>query len=157
VAQREQKPFGRLARAVTYATGSWWAALGVAVGVLVWIVVGKLVGFRKGWELSATAGVPLLTLLLLIVIQHTQNHNDRAIQLKLDEIIRAVGGASNSMITVDEGDWDELDDLSSRYRGQADADRRRSDRGARDRGDDGPDVALGRGDQERHDMGEHPR
>jgi low affinity Fe/Cu permease len=128
VAQREQEPFGRLARTITYATGSWWAALGVAAGIVVWLVVGKLVDFRKGWELTATAGVPLLTLLLLIVIQHTQHHDDRAIQLKLDELIRAIGEASNSMIKVDEGNWDELDDLSSRYRGEADADRAPPDR-----------------------------
>lgn len=123
---RKQKRFGRLARTVTHATGSWWAAAAVGIVIVGWIVVGRLVGFRKGWELSATAGVPLLTLLLLIVIQHTQNHNDRAIQLKLDEVIRALGEASNSMIKVDEGSSDELDALSSHYRGHADDGRRDS-------------------------------
>ena len=54
-----------------------------------WLVLGGLTDYPRWWELLVTAGVPFLTLLMVVLLQHTQNHDDRATQLKLDELIRA--------------------------------------------------------------------
>ena len=90
-------------------SGSPWSVAAVAAGLAVWLAAGWALGFPRSWELVATAGLPVLTLVLLIVVQHTQNHDDRAIQLKLDEVIRALDRASDSMIRVDEGSWEDLE------------------------------------------------
>jgi len=87
----------------------------VAGGLAAWLVAGWALGFPRSWELVATAGLPVLTLVLLIVVQHTQNHDDRAIQLKLDEVIRALDRASNSMIRVDEGSWEDLEQVRQHF------------------------------------------
>jgi low affinity Fe/Cu permease len=87
----------------------------VAVGA--WCVTGWALAFPRSWELVATAGLPVLTIVLLIVVQHTQNHDDRAIQLKLDEVIRALDRASNSMIRVDEGSWQDLEHVREHFQG----------------------------------------
>src|SRR3977135_1885282 len=97
-------------------TGSPWAVLVVIAGLGAWLAGGWALGFPRSWELVATVGLPVLTLVLLIVVQHTQNHDDRAIQLKLDEVIRALDPASNSMIRVDEGSWNDLEHVRDHFR-----------------------------------------
>jgi low affinity Fe/Cu permease len=96
-------------------TGSGWSVVAVVIGLGAWLVAGWALGFPRSWELAATAGLPVLTLLLLVVVQHTQNHDDRAIQLKLDEVIRSLERASNSMIRVDEGSWEDLEEVREQF------------------------------------------
>ena len=103
------------ARHVTLLTGSPWSIVGVAVALGAWLVAGWALGFPRSWELVASVGLPVLTLVLLIVVQYTQNHDDRAIQLKLDELIRALERASNSMIRVDEGSWEDLEHVREHF------------------------------------------
>jgi low affinity Fe/Cu permease len=112
--------FTRLAQRLTSATGSGTAAIVVLVGFTVWMAVGASAGFRRWWELCASVGVPFVTLIMLVVIQHTQNHDDAATQLKLDELIRATRGASNRMMTLEEASPDDLDKIKSDFRQQAD-------------------------------------
>jgi low affinity Fe/Cu permease len=112
---RRPSPFARAARQITELTGSPWAVAAVAAGLGAWLVAGWALGFPRSWELVATVGLPVLTLMLLIVVQHTQNHDDRAIQLKLDELIRAVGQASNTMIRVDEGSSEDLEHVRQHF------------------------------------------
>ena len=74
--------------------------VGVAfVLVLAWSA-GPLVGFSPGWQLLNT-GTTIVTFLLVFLIQHTQNRDSKAVQIKLDEIIRAIGPARKEMINVD--------------------------------------------------------
>jgi low affinity Fe/Cu permease len=116
---RDPGPSSRIARKVTHWTGSWWAIAVVLIWVAGWLVVGVLSDFPKAWELSATAGVPLLTLVLLIIVQRTQSHDDHAIQLKLDELIRVKGEASDSMIRAEEGSSEDLDKVRHSFRDRA--------------------------------------
>ena len=74
-----------------------------------WTLVGWATAFPRWWELVATAGVPFLTLLMVVLLQHTQNHDARATQLKLDELIRASGNASDRMMTVEKASPEDLD------------------------------------------------
>jgi low affinity Fe/Cu permease len=77
------------------------------------------VDFSKAWELSATAGAPIIALLLLVVIQHIQNRDDKAIQLKLNEMIRASEHASNGLICIEDSPEVELSRLLLDYRRHA--------------------------------------
>ena len=113
---RQPPPFARGARHLTMLTGSPWSIVAILVALGAWLAAGWALGFPRGWELGATAGLPVLTLVLLVVVQHTQNHDDRAIQLKLDEVIRALDRASNSMIRVDEGSWEDLEHVREHFR-----------------------------------------
>jgi low affinity Fe/Cu permease len=113
---RQPGPFARGARRATTWAGSPWAIVGVMAGAVVWLAAGWASGFPRGWELVVTVGVPLVTLVLLILVQHTQNHDDGAIQLKLDEVIRVLEQASNSMIRVEEGSGDDLNRLRHHFR-----------------------------------------
>jgi low affinity Fe/Cu permease len=112
---RQPPPFARGARRITLLTGSPWSIAAVVVALGAWLGAGWAFGFPRSWELVATAGLPVLTLVLLVVVQHTQNHDDRAIQLKLDELIRALDRASNSMIRVDEGSWEDLEQVRQHF------------------------------------------
>lgn len=113
--------FRRVARFLTAATGSA-AAAALVVGLAVaWVVLGALTGYPRWWELLVTGGLPFATLLMLVVLQHTQNHDTGATHLKLDELIRATGGATNRMMTVEDASPKDLDRIRHDFRGQADA------------------------------------
>ena len=112
---RQPPPFARGARHLTMLTGSPWSIVAIVVALGAWLAAGWALGFPRSWELGATAGLPVLTLVLVVVVQHTQNHDDRAIQLKLDELIRALDRASNSMIRVDEGSWEDLEQVRQHF------------------------------------------
>lgn len=101
------------------ATGSA-AAAGIVVGVaVVWLAVGVLTDYPRWWELLVTAGLPFVTLLMVVLLQHTQNHDDRATQLKLDELIRANLAATNQMMTVEEASPAHLDRIHDDFQTQA--------------------------------------
>ena len=111
--------FQRIAGAATLASGSGWAALGVVVGGAAWTLVGWTAGFPRWWELVATAGVPFLTLLMVVLLQHTQNHDAQATQLKLDELIRSSEGASDRMMTVENASPADLDRIQDSFQRHA--------------------------------------
>jgi low affinity Fe/Cu permease len=104
-----------MAGAATAASGSGWAALGIVAGGVGWTLVGWAAGFPRWWELVATAGVPFLTLLMVVLLQHTQNHDAQATQLKLDELIRANGDASDRMMTVENASPEDLDRIHASF------------------------------------------
>lgn len=121
-AAQDQSPrhrFSRLAHRLTEWTGSVWAAGLVAAASVAWLGIGLLVDFPRWWELWATVGVPALTLLMLVLVQHTQNHNNLATQLKLDELIRASEGAHNRMMTVEDASRDDLNRIQADFRAQS--------------------------------------
>ncbi len=94
--------FRRLSGIITNAVGSPFALL-VAIGVIVaWAVTGPLFGFSDTWQLAINTGTTVVTFLMVFVIQASQNRDGKAIQLKLDELIRANRGARNEMIDVED-------------------------------------------------------
>lgn len=96
-------------------TGSFWA-FGLAVlVVVVWAVTGPLFGFSETWQLVINTGTTIITFLMVFLIQHSQNKETRAIQLKLNELIAAVQGASNRLIDVEDLTDREIDYLYRRY------------------------------------------
>ncbi len=127
----DRRPFSHWAHVLTEWTGTGWAAATIMGAFVVWMVVGALSGFARWWELSATVGLPFLTLLMLALVQHTQNHNALAIQLKLDELIRASGPASNQMMTVEHSSREDLERIQADFRSQSEEP---SGPGSQDRG-----------------------
>ncbi len=113
----EQNPrFAVIAKALARFTGSWWAVAVTLAVVLVWVAVGFMVDFSRGWELSMVAGLPVLTLLLLVMVQHTQNHDNLAMQLKLDEIIRAHEETEDEMMRVEDASYEHLEGVERDFK-----------------------------------------
>ena len=104
--ERQMGRFGRVAHAVAIGAGSGAVAAGIVLVGLVWLGIGVAADFSRPWELCA-----FLTLLLVVVVQHTQTHNNRAIQLKLDELISALEGSHPGMAGIEEGSGRDLDHL----------------------------------------------
>ncbi|MEN9581698.1 MAG: hypothetical protein RJA70_4707 [Pseudomonadota bacterium] len=112
--------FARLAGRISQATGSFWtfsAALGI---VLIWGATGPLFDYSQTWQLVINTGTTIVTFLMVFVIQHAQNKEMRAVQLKLNELIAAVEGASNRLIDVEDLSDRELEHLYERFRTLAD-------------------------------------
>ncbi|MDQ6617545.1 MAG: low affinity iron permease family protein [Actinomycetota bacterium] len=112
---RGAAPFTRLAQRITLWAGSAAAAIEVVVALLVWISVGSLADFPHWREVSATVGLSFVTLLMVILIQHTQNHDDQAVQLKLDELIRANTDAANKMMRLEDASQDDLERIRQAF------------------------------------------
>ena len=113
--------FRRLARLIRSWTGSASAAVIVFGVVVAWLIGGALTSYPRWWELLVTAGVPFVTLLMVVLLQHTQNHDDRATQLKLDELIRASHTATNRMMTVEDASRAHLDRIHDDFQAQAES------------------------------------
>src|SRR4249920_2571388 len=99
--------FARFSRSTARATGQPGAFI-LAVGVvLAWVVTGPLFSFSDTWQLVINTGTTIITFLMVFLIQHTQNRDAEAVQVKLDELIRAVASAHNTMIDLEELDDEE--------------------------------------------------
>jgi low affinity Fe/Cu permease len=108
--------FERWAGAATRFTGTV-PAFTIALGVvLLWGVSGPVFGFSDTWQLVINTGTTIVTFLMVFLIQQTQNKDGLAIQLKLNELVAAVEGASNRLISVENLTSEELRVLEEHYR-----------------------------------------
>jgi low affinity Fe/Cu permease len=89
--------FGRFARQVAVAAGSPWAALLALAVVVAWIIAGLILGFSDTLQLVINTGTTIVTFLMVFVIQASQNRDAKALHLKLDELLRAVGAARTQL------------------------------------------------------------
>jgi low affinity Fe/Cu permease len=107
----------------------------VAVGVIVvWLVTGPLFGFSDTWQLVINTGTTIVTFLMVFLIQNTQNRDTEAIQVKLDELIRATLGAHNALLDLEELADENLDAFRTRYLALAAAARTELSHGLEDTG-----------------------
>lgn len=105
----------------------------LAVGVIaVWIVTGPIFGFSDTWQLVINTGTTIITFLMVFLIQNTQNRDTAAIQLKLDELIRATQGAHNALMDLEELEEARLEEFRRRYERLAAEARLRLERGEND-------------------------
>jgi low affinity Fe/Cu permease len=99
--------FNRLADQINVGLGSLWALLLSVVVVVVWALTGPVFNFSDTWQLFINTGTTVVTFWMVFVIQNSQNRASKAVQLKLDEVIRALDGAENKFIRLEaatEGD-----------------------------------------------------
>ena len=108
--------FNRFAKWTAKVSGRPSAFGTAATVILVWICTGPLFGFGDTWQLVINTGTTIVTFLMVFLIQNTQNLDSEAMQVKLDELIRAVDGAHNALLDLEELEEDELDSIRSRYR-----------------------------------------
>ena len=83
--------------------------------VLVWAVMGPLFEFSDTWQMVINTGTTIVTFLMVFLIQHAQNHDARVMQLKLDELLRAVKAARNSMVDLEERSEEELTQMKQEF------------------------------------------
>src|SRR5262252_1746824 len=105
-----------LSRAVTAWTGSSWAFAIAAAVIVVWLVTGPFFHFSDTWQLVINTGTTVVTFLMVFLIQRAQNKDSLAIQLKLNELVAAMVGASNRLIDVEDMTEAELRRLHQFYR-----------------------------------------
>jgi low affinity Fe/Cu permease len=130
--------FTRFAKATSRAAGRPLAFALALLIILVWGVSGPLFGFSDTWQLVINTGTTIVTFLMVFLIQNTQNRDSEATQLKLDELIRAVNGAHNALLDVEELEDVELDRVHKQYGKLAEKARHDLRKGMRDTGQ--PDL-----------------
>jgi low affinity Fe/Cu permease len=107
----------------------------LAVGVIAaWIATGPIFGFSDTWQLVINTGTTVVTFLMVFLIQNTQNRDTRAIQVKLDELIRATNGAHNALLDLEELEEENLNEFRTKYQALASAARAQLTRGGQDTG-----------------------
>jgi low affinity Fe/Cu permease len=107
--------FNRLAKATSRLAGRP-LTFAIAIGVIVvWLVTGPLYGFDDTWQLVINTATTIITFLMVFLIQNTQNRDTEAIQIKLDELIRATEAASNTLLDLEELDERALDRFRDHY------------------------------------------
>ncbi len=108
-------------------------ALAVFV-IVMWIATGPIFGFSDTWQLVINTGTTIITFLMVFLIQNTQNRDTEAIQVKLDELIRATKGAHNVLLDLEELEEETLDKFRAKYELLAAAARAELDQGMDDTG-----------------------
>jgi low affinity Fe/Cu permease len=107
--------FDHFALRVAGWTGSPWAFFSALAVLVLWGVSGPVFGFSDTWQLIINTSTTIVTFLMVFVIQHSENKNSRAVQIKLDELISVTAAASNRLIDVEDLSDAELEALHTRF------------------------------------------
>jgi low affinity Fe/Cu permease len=118
------RAFNAFAKWASRVTGRPTAFVLAAAVVIVWAVTGPLFSFNQTWQLVINTGTTIITFLMIFLIQNTQNRDTAAMQIKLDELIRATKGAHNALLDLEELEEHELERMRDEYEALA-ADARR--------------------------------
>jgi len=114
-AARCKEGFRCAAHNVSIAVGSPWAFMLALAAIAGWAVTGPLFHFSDTWQLVINTATTIITFLMVFIIQNTQNRDTRAIQLKLDELLRAVQGARTRLVALETLTDQELDELQKEF------------------------------------------
>ena len=107
--------FTTFAKITSRATGRPSAFVAAGAIIVVWVVTGPLFHFSDTWQLVINTGTTIVTFLMVFLIQNTQNRDSEALQVKLDELIRATDGAHNALLDLEELEEHELDRIRLNY------------------------------------------
>jgi low affinity Fe/Cu permease len=107
--------FRRFAHATSIFAGSPWVFALACLVIIAWAVTGPMFHFSDTWQLVINTGTTIVTFLMVFLIQNTQNRDTRAVHLKLDELIRALKGARNQLVNLEEMSDEELDKLHEQF------------------------------------------
>jgi low affinity Fe/Cu permease len=117
--------FRIFARRSSIVLGSAWAFTLAIVIILIWGLTGPTFHFSDTWQLIINTGTTIVTFLMVFLIQNTQNRDSKAVNLKLDEVIRAIKGARNELLNLEslsDGDLMKLEKQFKRIRKKAERD-----------------------------------
>ena len=125
---RSRSWFTRLTKGTAHATGRPLTFVAAVFIVVLWAATGPLFGFSDTWQLVINTSTTIVTFLMVFLIQSTQNRDTEAVQVKLDEIIRAIGTAQNELLDLEELEEEDLDRIRDSYRQLAEKARQRRSR-----------------------------
>jgi low affinity Fe/Cu permease len=108
--------FRVFARRSSMMLGSAWAFAGAVLVICIWILTGPTFHFSDTWQLIINTATTVITFLVVFLIQNTQNRDAEAMHLKLDEIIRALKGARNQLVDLEDLSDEELKKLEEQFR-----------------------------------------
>ena len=132
-------PFARFSRWSSNAMGHPQAFGSAVFVVLTWGLTGPIFAFSDTWQLAINTGTTIVTFLMVFLIQNTQNRDNAAAQLKLDELIRSTKGAHNALLDLEELTQEDLEQFRALYEKLAERARRDIQSGLKDTGT--PEVA----------------
>ena len=112
---RSSETFTHFAKWTAHAAGQPVTFASAAGVLVVWALTGPMFHFNDSWQLVINTGTTIITFLMVFLIQNTQNRDAVAVHLKLDELIRAVHGARNRLMDLEDLTEEELEALRSRY------------------------------------------
>jgi low affinity Fe/Cu permease len=110
---REQ--FRKLAHGTAEIVASPGAFLAAAVAIVVWSATGPLFHFSDTWQLIINTGTTIITFLMVFLIQNTQARDTKAIQLKLDELLRSIKAARTELVSLEDLSDEELETLRAEF------------------------------------------
>jgi low affinity Fe/Cu permease len=116
--------FTRFAKATAHASGQPSAFTLAVLVVAAWAISGPLFRWSDTWQLVINTSTTIVTFLMVFLIQNTQNRDTQAIQVKLDELIRATQGAHNALLDLEELEDEDLDVFRKKYEALAEAARK---------------------------------
>lgn len=117
--------FARFARVISDQCGHAYAFVLACAVVILWLLSGPVFAWSDSWQLVINTGTTVITFIMVFAIQNSQNRDTLAIQIKLDELIRASARASNWMEAIEELDEEQLRQLRQRWRANDDRPERR--------------------------------
>jgi low affinity Fe/Cu permease len=107
--------FTRLTKATAHASGRPITFSLATLVIVVWAATGPMFNFSDTWQLIINTGTTVVTFLMVFLIQSTQNRDAEAVQVKLDEIIRAIGNAKNELLDLEELEEEDLARIRQTY------------------------------------------
>lgn len=110
-----RKPFAQFAKHVSGTAGHPATFVIACIAITLWALLGKSFEYSNTWQLVINTGTTIITFLMVFLIQNTQNRDSAAMQIKLDELIRANKDAHNALLDLEELTEKELNQLRSKY------------------------------------------
>lgn len=107
--------FRRIAQRSADLMGSGGVFLAAVAIIVVWLATGPMFGFSDTWQLVVNTGTSVITFLMVFLIQNAQTRDTRAIQLKLDELLRSIKAARNELVTLEDLSDEELAKLREEF------------------------------------------
>lgn len=104
-----------MAHAIARALGTPWGFLAAVLIVVGWALSGPIFGFSEKWQLFINTGTTVITFLMVFLIQNTQNRDTTTVHLKLDELIRAVKTARNTIVDLEDASEEEIEEFRQEF------------------------------------------